>query len=257
MSSTALTQSQPRYLQMARSLLAEITAGRYPVGSKLPNELDLCEQFGASRFTVRAAIDKLAKAGIVSRKPRVGTVVEAAEARARGELSVGSLEDIQQFGSRTVMQVLEKKLVSVPAHAPAPLGAHAGETWLYVEGLRSSPQSPGPLCFNEVWVSPDYRGVAGVEGSLNETIWSLVESQFSVVMASVQQDIRATALSPRAAKAMGLKRGSPALYVRRAYYDDKGHLIELAVSIHPPDSFVYSLSVERRSQTNNPRGRSL
>ena len=252
-----LPASQPRYLQMARSLLAEISAGQYPVGSKLPNELALCEQFGASRFTVRAAIDKLAKAGIVSRRPRVGTVVQAVQPKPQYELSVGGLQDIQQFGSRTVMRVLQKKLLAVPATAAPPLDAYVGQTWLYVEGLRSGPQSPDPICFNEVWISPDYRGVTGIEGDLKQSIWSMLEQQFSVEMTAVRQDIRATQLGARAAGALGLRRGSPALYVRRAYYDSRKRLIELAVSVHPPDSFVYSLNLERHTSAGITLGRTL
>ena len=36
----------PRYLQIARELTAAIASGRYPVGARLPTELELCEQFG-------------------------------------------------------------------------------------------------------------------------------------------------------------------------------------------------------------------
>ena len=35
----------PRYLQIARELTAAIASGRYPVGARLPTELELCEQF--------------------------------------------------------------------------------------------------------------------------------------------------------------------------------------------------------------------
>jgi DNA-binding GntR family transcriptional regulator len=235
----------PRYLQVARSLMAEIAAGRYPVGTRLPNELQLCEQFGASRFTVRAAIGKLAGAGLVSRKPKIGTVVEAREARPQRRLDVAGLEDIQQFGRRTSMRVLTRRLEVVAPEAPPPLDQHVGETWLYVEGLRTSDQSPEPICFNQVWVCPDYRGVSGIEGVIQESIFTMVERQFGVTMAAIEQDMRASAVEGQVGNALGLKRGSPALIARRAYYDDNRRLVELAISIHPPDSFVYSLKLER------------
>ena len=47
------------WAQVARDLTAGITSGRYPLGSLLPTELDLCEHYGASRHTVRTAIRQL------------------------------------------------------------------------------------------------------------------------------------------------------------------------------------------------------
>jgi DNA-binding GntR family transcriptional regulator len=41
-----LEAGTPRYLQVARTLLAEIEAGRFPVGTQLPTEFELCAQFG-------------------------------------------------------------------------------------------------------------------------------------------------------------------------------------------------------------------
>ncbi|HEY1231660.1 MAG TPA: GntR family transcriptional regulator, partial [Ramlibacter sp.] len=51
----ALAASQPRYLQLAQTLLREIEAGKYAVGTQLPTEFELCEQFGVSRATAREA----------------------------------------------------------------------------------------------------------------------------------------------------------------------------------------------------------
>lgn len=256
MRTSDLPGAQPRYLQMARSLMAEIAAGHYPVGSKLPNELQLCEQFGASRFTVRAAIEQLARAGLVSRKPKVGTIVEAREVRRERQLALSGLHDVQQFGRRTSMRVLSKGLAVVPPGLPAPLGEHEGQTWLHVEGLRSSPESPEPICFNEVWVGPDYRGVSGIDEVLQQSISSLIEEQFGVSLDLIVQDIRATTLDARTAGTMGLRKGSAALLVRRAYFDARKRLVELATSIHPPDSFVYTLRLERGDVPGQPRQRS-
>ena len=48
--------SGKRYQRLAESLLAEIRAGRLAVGDRLPGELQLVEDFGVSRHTVREAL---------------------------------------------------------------------------------------------------------------------------------------------------------------------------------------------------------
>ena len=65
----------PRYQQVAQTLLHEIATGRYPVGSQLPTEFELCAQFGVSRATAREALKRLVHLGLVVRQPRVGTTV--------------------------------------------------------------------------------------------------------------------------------------------------------------------------------------
>jgi len=74
-----LLAPQPRYRQLAQTLISESESGRYPVGDLLPTEFELCEQFGASRFTVREAIKQLVGLGLVDRQAGVGTRVKTAQ----------------------------------------------------------------------------------------------------------------------------------------------------------------------------------
>jgi GntR family transcriptional regulator len=68
---------QPRYMQLAQTLINEIQSGRFPVGSTIPTEFELCEQFGASRSTVREAVKQLVQLGMVVRQAGIGTTVKA------------------------------------------------------------------------------------------------------------------------------------------------------------------------------------
>ncbi|QWE96824.1 GntR family transcriptional regulator [Cupriavidus sp. EM10] len=126
--------ASPRYLALARSLRAEIESGKYPVGSKLPTEMDLCKQFGASRHTVRAAIERLVRLELIKRTPRVGTVVTAARARQGYELAVGQVGDLLQYAATTRMHVLSRDLREVRADADPVLHPYQGQLWLVIRG---------------------------------------------------------------------------------------------------------------------------
>jgi len=65
------TPTNRLYQDLARSLLAEITAGQYPVGSRLPAERELAQKYNVSRPTVREAIIALEVQGLV--EVRVGS----------------------------------------------------------------------------------------------------------------------------------------------------------------------------------------
>ena len=65
-----------RYKAIYQDLVAGIRSGQYPLMSLLPTELDLCARYQASRHTVREAIRMLTEAGMVSRRPGVGTRID-------------------------------------------------------------------------------------------------------------------------------------------------------------------------------------
>jgi GntR family transcriptional regulator len=68
---------ETRYAQVAHDLAEGIASQRFPVGSLLPTELELCERYGVSRHTIRIALRELQELGLVSRRKKVGTRVEA------------------------------------------------------------------------------------------------------------------------------------------------------------------------------------
>jgi DNA-binding FadR family transcriptional regulator len=65
---------QPRP-DIADHLAEAIFSGQYAPGSFVPKELDLCEQFGVSRSTVRSAFQSLVAAGLLTRISGQGTRV--------------------------------------------------------------------------------------------------------------------------------------------------------------------------------------
>jgi DNA-binding FadR family transcriptional regulator len=52
-----------------------IVTGRYPVGSILPNDAEMCERFSVSRTVLREALKTLEAKGLIEARPKVGTRV--------------------------------------------------------------------------------------------------------------------------------------------------------------------------------------
>ena len=85
---------QPRYQEIAGVLRGELAAEVFPVGGPFPKELDLCERFGCSRFTIRNALKELEVAGLVERRKAVGTIVRASTPESAYVQSLASAEEI-------------------------------------------------------------------------------------------------------------------------------------------------------------------
>src|SRR5260370_18629709 len=98
-------KTKPHFADVARHLTEGITSGRFPVGSLLPTEMELCEQYQTSRHTVRAALHELQQLGFVSRRKNVGTRVESVQPTNDFRPSLASVEDLVQFGTTHVREV--------------------------------------------------------------------------------------------------------------------------------------------------------
>lgn len=73
---TRATGRRPRVRHNVTAAIAEdIFAERFPPGTALPRENDLCEIYGVSRTVIRESLKILESKGIVRGRPRIGTTV--------------------------------------------------------------------------------------------------------------------------------------------------------------------------------------
>ncbi|MET9292269.1 FCD domain-containing protein [Streptomyces sp. NPDC003077] len=77
--SLAPLHRSPLVDQAVERLRAQISAGHWPVGSKLPGETTLAKELGVGRSTVREALRALAGAGLVRSRQGSGVTVVATE----------------------------------------------------------------------------------------------------------------------------------------------------------------------------------
>lgn len=91
------------------SLRERITAGVYPLGSRLPSERDLAQEFGVSRATVRQGILALEARGLLAVRDRSGAYVQAP---TPDRVSDALLQLIGQFPhSITIRDLVEVRMV--------------------------------------------------------------------------------------------------------------------------------------------------
>lgn len=130
------------YAQLYSTLLAQIRAGEYRSGERLPTEAELGEIYGVSRMTVRRALDELRRGGFVERKPALGTFV--AEPSLAAQISgVHSLTDeIVQLGMTPGSVLLRQEMVAVGDVAGQQLQLAADETVLRLERVRTADGRP-------------------------------------------------------------------------------------------------------------------
>src|SRR5690349_11884687 len=97
--------SRPTSVEVTRDLEEGIASGRFPVGTLLPTEFELCDRYEASRYTVRMALKELQDLGLISRRKNVGTRVEAMRPAAGFTQSIATVDELAQFGAKHVRMV--------------------------------------------------------------------------------------------------------------------------------------------------------
>ncbi|OZI66532.1 GntR family transcriptional regulator [Bordetella genomosp. 11] len=233
---------------IAKDLIAGITSGRHPVGTLLPTEFELCEQYGASRYTIRAALQELQQLGLVSRRKNVGTRVESTRPRPVFRPSLASVDDVVQFGAEHLRVVQSVQELAVPDDVARDIGCADGDRWLRISSIRLDGERNGaPMAWTDVYVDPAYEEVGDwVRDSPNTLVSTLIESKYDRHIAEIHQEVRAFTLrEPQIAAALGIEKGAPALKIVRRYLDAAGDMVEASVTVHPADSFSVSMRLLR------------
>lgn len=241
---TPSLQQQPRYIQLAQTLIAEVESGHYPVGALIPTEFELCEQFGASRFTVREAIKRLVQLGMVARQPGVGTRVLGPRQETGYTQVIEGLSDLNRYTSETRLEILKREVVEVSGDIAQALQASPGEAWLTLEALRRT-GSETPIALSRIYIHPAFRGLEFGGAEDHTPIYSRIEQQFGEQIVEVRQQLEGMAVDTRSASLLCVKRGSPAMRVTRAYLNRRGEIVELAINTHPADRYSYSQTFRR------------
>ncbi len=89
---------RPLYVQASEAYRALLAAGSYAPGDRLPSEIELSEQWGISRPTLREALRLLEEEGLIVRRHGVGTFVASARPVLAAGLEV--LESIERMAER-------------------------------------------------------------------------------------------------------------------------------------------------------------
>jgi GntR family transcriptional regulator len=227
----------PRYQEVMRSISDDISSGRVAVGARLPTEQELCVQHNVGRHTVREAIRGLVEAGMVERRPRVGTSVISAEPVVGYRWLPVSVEDIATNTNTTWIVRPRGSVVEADEALAARLGCQVGDRWYRFAGPRilRDRRAREPVCFSEQYV-PDTPAA-------RKSMATAKMSPADIADQVIEQEICAALLDEEQAAALHADRGSAALVVIRRHSKPTGQLVAIGVHTHPSDRFSIKMTL--------------
>lgn len=241
--SPGVAVSPPQYVLVAQTLIDDIRRGRYAVGALLPPEVDLCQQFGVSRHTVREAMRLLLDRGLVSRQRGVGTQVRSNRADSRYVQSGASIADLPQYVEDTRLVTSAASEVIADDRLAALLGCAAGQRWTHVRGRRYAGDGKDPIALTDIYIAAPYAGIRKLIGVQKVPVYTLIEKQYGESVVEVRQRIGAVVIGDEDAGALAVEPGTAGLLITRHYVNARDRVLEVAVSLHPAERFSYSMSL--------------
>jgi GntR family transcriptional regulator len=238
-----------RYTEIADDLIARIRAGRLAVGALVPGELQLMQDYAASRHTIREALRQLEELGLIERRRGLGTRVLARRPQRAYVHRVASPEELLRYPRESRLVVAEVATVEAGAVLAPVLGCRRGASWVRVRAIRRMGGGRPPICRTEIYLLPKYADIAAQIGRGRRAVYQLLEQRFGLHVAEVAVDVTARPMPVAAAAALGVAAGSPSMTVVRRYHDDAGEVFEVSVSDHPGDRYGFSQRLRRAWQT--------
>lgn len=234
----------PRYKAIYQDLARGIRAGRYPVMTLLPTEHELCAQYDASRHTVREAIRMLTEAGMVSRRPGVGTRVEAAKSATRYTQRISQLSDLFQYIKNASLRVHDVRMIKVNARQAELLGCALRNEWLYVRAIKLLGAKSAPVAFSEAYVHPDYAAIQADIGRVHLPLSGLIETRYSQRISEVAQEFSATPIGKEMAELLKVAPKTAGLVITRRYFGEHSTPMLVTVTTFPHTKMKYSMSLK-------------
>lgn len=215
---------QTRYQSIADELRRRIEAGDFAAGRLLPSESELSGEYGASRVTVRRALELLREHGLVDSRQGFGWFVAADPVR-QSLARLGTIESqLAEEGVDSTRRVLDFRFVSAPKRAREVLGS---ETVLRVRRLNLADGEPFALV--TVWCPEEH----GASLSRADVERSPFYELMGIELGGATQTIGAAAATAHDAELLLVPAGSPVLRCERITRSVDGRPVLISEHVFP------------------------
>jgi GntR family transcriptional regulator len=205
--------------EQARQLLRERIRNAEFADGRIPSELELAEQLGVSRTTVRGALTQLESEGVIVRRQGAGTFVndQALQLSLRLE-EIWSYEGmLRAHGFTPATRILRVEEAGVSADITTTLDLPADTPFLIVHKLFLENDQPVILTINRIPI-PLIAAPWSAEDFL-PPIFDFLDSVCQVQLAWYLSDIVPLAASGLVAEALHLLPGTPLIAFEEVGYD--------------------------------------
>ncbi len=227
----------PIYDQIKRLLLEKIESGEYPVGSKLPSERKLSEQYKVSRMTARNALTALVNEGWAHRIQGRGTYVAKPKIKRDLLRLTGFSQMLKEKGIEPSNRTLGTEVLEADKIISEKFNISIGEKVYRITRLRCGDQQNFALEYSYLPIKlfPDILKFDFEKDSLYRTI----EEEYGFRLKFAKQWVRLAKANEYEAKVLQIKPEDPILILESITYDENDIAVEMTYSLTRGDLCIF------------------
>lgn len=232
-----------KYLDIQKLLLKKIKNGTYPEGELIPKEMDLAEQLGVSRPTVRHAIGNLVDAGYLERRKKRGTIVKHAKLEQQFTHVIESYnQEIANNGSKAKTQVLSFKIVQSDEEVSSALKLKENETVYRLVRLRFADDKPVVLVttYLPVHPLPNLKQTDFEKASLYRTLAAM-----NLSITHVRRKLEVHGATQKESKLLQINENDPVFYFHTIGSTAKDQRLEYSIATYRGDKNYFMVDIDQ------------
>jgi len=204
-------------------------------GTALPPERDLALRLGVSRPTVRAAIDDLARTGLLVRQQGRGTFTSPHKITQELAGGTSNAFAVPPAEGHWTSRVLSFRTGPAGAPRAARLKLSPAEPVLRIVRLRLVDDEP--MAIERIDLPAALVPGLTEQDMESGNFYRLLRERFDVVVADAVQTIEPTVTNPDQADLLDVPVYAPVLLIERTTRDTTGRIVEFARSIYRGDRY--------------------
>ena len=228
--------SDPLYAQLMDQIKTDINRGLYPVGSRIPPEHALVDNYNVSRVTVRRALSELTSEGLLERKQGKGTFVSAPKIMQDIKNIHSFHESCKKNGcipGTKVLLVHEIKADALDIHE---LNLNKDASVIETIRVMYADHDAVVLETNHFSMAYAYLEDSDLTGSLYGTL-----HEFGIVPARATHEISICKANDYQADLLNIEQGTALLRLREVVYDQKGRPLHNSLQLIRGDRFIFRI----------------
>ena len=242
-----IQDDMPKYEQAYYTLINRLKSNRYPVGSRIPTEGDLAQQFSMSRVTIRHALDMLVQDGYVeSRRGSGYTVLTLSPA---SDTCLTSFTDAMlKAGYEPSSKLISiEKLIKGNATKNLIPPTLKGIDVTMITRVRMVDNKPRMLVIT--YAPSEFIKNAKAEDFPEEgpgqSILRILSKRFNLNWSSACENISPVSADKKISTLLGMKEGEPILKLGCTAVDQKGKTV-FYEEVYRNDTVSFNLSTQAR-----------
>lgn len=232
----------PLYYQLYNVLKTRIIDGEYTVGSVLPSESEMIQEFGVSRITIRRALSDLENDGYIEKRKGKGSIV--LRMRLERPLTVFNSfsGDALARGDRPSSIILSIERVLAGVHVAEKLGIPASNEVYALVRLRLL--NGRIVALHKSYIRTDLGFTVDAKDFGEDTsLYSFLEEK-GIVLGSADETVEARLASNELKRCLFIEEPSCAIvYKERTTYDILMKPVEFSENSYRGDQYKYSVHI--------------